>query len=259
MKKNLRQFVVVFLLILIILSLFYKPFNRSLRSLISRPTRGIRAVLFQTSSSIEKNFSFIFNIKNLRSENEDLARKLQALQVDESQINELTTENKLLKQEIGFVKENEEGSLVPARIIQRDPVAFLDNIIIDKGSDDGVAPKMAVVYNGVLVGQVSVVYKTTSKVTLITSKDSMVQAMLQDSRANGLLKGGLSGLYLDNIVLDTQYKTGENVITSGLGGDIRQGILIGTAGKMQSYSSGIFESIEVNPLVDFSKLEIVFV
>ena len=122
-----------------------------------------------------------------------------------------------------------------------------------------MAPKMAVVYNGVLVGQVSVVYKTTSKVTLITSKDSMVQAMLQDSRANGLLKGGLSGLYLDNIVLDTQYKTGENVITSGLGGDIRQGILIGTAGKMQSYSSGIFESIEVNPLVDFSKLEIVFV
>jgi cell shape-determining protein MreC len=99
----------------------------------------------------------------------------------------------------------------------------------------------------------------TSKILLITSKDSIIQAMLQNSRSKGVLRGGISGLYLDDITTDTTYKIGENVVTSGLGGDIMSGMLIGTAGKLESASSSIFKTISVEPLVDISSLELVFV
>ena len=248
-----------FVILLLCFIVFYGPIKQAVRGAFSGSTRSARAFLSQSSMNLRHSFDFIFKIKDLRSENEELSRKLLQLEVDHSYTSELEIENAMLKKELGFLSEAEKGSLVPARIIQRDPIAFLDYIVIDKGEKDGVALKAAVVYNNVLVGQVSEVFGTSARVTLITSKDSMVQAMLQNSRSNGLLKGGISGLYLDNIVLDTEYMSGENIITSGLGGTMKQGILVGTAGKVQSYSSGIFKSIEVQPLVDLSKLEMVFV
>jgi len=259
MNKKLRQLIIFIIIFLLLLVLFSPPFRQGVRGIISGSTKGIRSVLSVGSFGIKRNFSFIFKIKDLKHQNEELADKLLELEVDRSYTAELEIENKMLKNELGFLSDSEKGKLVPARIIQRDPIAFLDYIIIDKGANDGISAKAAVVYNNVLVGQVGEVFSTTARVILITSKDSMIQAMLQYSRSNGLLKGGISGLYLDNIVLDTEYKAGENITTSGLGGDIKQGILIGKAGKAQSYSSGIFKSIEVQPLADLSKLEMVFV
>jgi cell shape-determining protein MreC len=94
---------------------------------------------------------------------------------------------------------------------------------------------------------------------LISSKDSIVQVMLQDSRAKGILRGGNSGLFIENIISDTDYKEGEYVITSGLGGKMRQGILVGKAGKADSLSSSLYKNIAVSSLIDMFKLEIVFV
>ena len=157
------------------------------------------------------------------------------------------------------MEEKDFDQMIPARMIAHDTVTYSDYIIIDKGSRDGIAKDMAVLSAGVLVGQVSEAHDSTAKVVLITSKDSLVQAMLQESRAKGILRGGLSGLYIENIIQDVEYKKGEYVVTSGLGGKIREGILIGTAKNMRSSSSGIFKSIMVEPLFDFSKLEMVFV
>ncbi|HOX40766.1 MAG TPA: rod shape-determining protein MreC [bacterium] len=210
------------------------------------------------SEKVEHRLSFVANIRNMKHQNEELAAKLAEFQVDKSKITELENENRLLKQELGFLDSANSGLLIPARIIGRDPTAFLDHIIIDKGSDFGIEKGMAVVVSGVLVGQVDFVNDHTSQILLITSKDSIVQAMLQESRSRGILRGGLSGLYLDNITQDTDSEKGELVVTSGLGGKIKQGILIGRAVNTQNLS-GIFKSISVDPAVNLAKLEIIFI
>lgn len=216
--------------------------------------------LFHTAGDgIRKSFKVFFDIGSLRKENLELSNKIMSLEVDRSKIEELQVENNILKKELGFVSTEDQGSLIPARILQRDPVTFFDSIVVDKGEKDGVALNMSVVSDGVLVGKVSDVFANSSKIVLITSKDSIVQAMLQDTRAKGILRGGIAGLSLENIVSDNQYKEGEYVITSGLGDTMKPGILIGKAGKIQSSSSEIFESIAVEPMIDLSKLEIVFI
>lgn len=249
-----------YLILLIVAVIYFFPASRSvINKFVIDRTAPIQFWLSKFSQRVRKDLGGIFRISSLMNQNEELSEKLAGAKVDQSRIEELQFENGLLKKELGFFEASRGKSLVPVKIIDRDPISYLDYVIVDKGKDFDVAPGMAVTASGTLVGQVREVFDHTAKIVLITSKDSIVQAMLQESRAKGILKGGIAGLFLDNITTDTTYKEGENVITSGLGGNIEEGILIGGAGKIESSSSGIFKTISVEPICDFSKLEIVFI
>ena len=258
MRKLYYILSVLFLILIVILGIFPQLRTASSGSFYSF-TFSATKTLSSISTALRNNFRFISQIKDLKKQNDELTTKLQNLEVDRSRIIELEKENQILKGEIGFIDENKEGRLIPAKIIVREPTSFFDNIVVDKGEDDGVTAEAAVVSNGILIGQVKEVYPKTAKIVLITSKDSLIQAMLQESRAKGILKGGISGLFLENIVSDTDYRPGEYVVSSGLGGRINQGIPIGKVSDIQSDPSGIFKSFSVESLVDLSKLELVFI
>lgn len=258
MKKTYYILLVLSLGLIITLGMF-PQYRAAVSGFFYSGTISITKTFSSASNVLKNNCRFIFQIKDLKKQNDELTTKLQNLEVDMSRIIELEKENQILKEEIGFVDENKEGQLIPAKIIIREPTNFFDNIIVDKGADEGAAAGAAVIYNGVLIGTVREVYPESAKIVLITSKDSLIQAMLQESRAKGILKGGISGLFLENIVSDTDYRLGEYVVTSGLGGKINQGIPIGKVSDIQSDSSEIFKSFSVEPLVDFSKLELVFI
>lgn len=185
--------------------------------------------------------------------------RITELEVDKSKIYELEHENVLLKHELGFMESDQSKELVPAKIVARDSVSYLDYVIINRGQDSNIKANMAVVSGGALVGQISEVYANQSKVILITSKDSIVQAMLQGSRSKGVLRGGISGLSLEQVAADADFSPDENVITSGLGGKFAEGLLIGRAGTVRISGSGILKSIVVDPAVDLSRLEMIFV
>ena len=157
------------------------------------------------------------------------------------------------------MESNKDYSVIPSRIIGREPTSFLDYVIVDKGKKDGVVEEAAVLSGGALVGQVKEVFENQSKVTLITSKDSIVLAMLQGSRSKGILRGGISGLVLEDITREAEYQPGDYIVTSGLDGQLKDGILIGKAGNLQSSSSELFKNISVEPVADLSKLELVFI
>jgi rod shape-determining protein MreC len=255
-----KYFLFVLFLLACVLAINFSPLlKKQARSVLYRFMGGSSSIFSDAGKSLKQKISFIFQIHELKDQNQELTEKIITLQFDKSRITELEKENALLKKELGFLDQNEKGTLIPAKIIDREPTSFLDFVIIDRGSDDNVAEGSAVVYNGVLVGQIKEVYKNQAKVVLVTSKDSLVQVMLQECRAKGILKGGINGLYMENIISDTDYKEGEYIITSGLGGKMKAGILIGKAGKIQSNSSGIFKNIAVEPIVDLSTLEIVFI
>ncbi len=257
MKTN-KLFTQLFVsaMILIVLA---SPARNYLGRNISNLTKSSSIVISGLGRNITNSFSSIKEISELRQENRELAQKIESLEVDRSKIAELEYENSLLQNELSFQQKSEKDQLIPARIIGREPASFLDYITIDKGSNDGVATKLPAVSNGVLIGQVGEVYENESKIVLITSKDSIIQAMLQKSRSKGVLRGGISGLVLANITADTEYNEGDYIITSGLGGELQEGLLVGKAKGLKPGSSGILKNIGVDPIADFSKLEIVFV
>lgn len=237
----------------------YSPAKHKLNQFFIGALSGPSKVLSLSGTKTRNFFSFARNISHLKKENDELAEKLIKMQVDTSKINELENENELLKKELGFLEKNKEFSLLPATIIGREPTSFLDHVVLDKGERDGVMKGSGVISGGVLIGQVIEIYPNQSKVTLITSKDSMIMAMLQGSRSKGILRGGISGLVLENIVQDINFEPGEYVVTSGLDGELKPGILIGRTTNVQTSSSDLFKNISVEPIADLSKLELVFI
>jgi rod shape-determining protein MreC len=248
-------FLVVAFVLIIFLVINNKTVNKKVYSAFIYPMKGL--------DSIGRNFSdkmsYFSKMSKVREKNEELANKIALLEVDKSRINELENENSVLKKEIGFAEENKEFVLIPARVIGREPNSFLDHIIVDRGERDGVKKGLAVISEGVFIGQISEVYEKSSNVILVTSKDSLILAMLQKSRSGGLLHGGVSGLTLENVVQDVSYEPGEYVVTSGLDGELKPGLLIGKATGLESTSSDLFKSIAVEPIQDLSKLEFIFI
>ncbi len=254
MKKTKFFLVILFLLVALAF-----PLKKAIDKFVVEKTRGAASGLSTAGRKTKSLFSAIFEISNLKKQNKDLSQKILSLNVDKSKISELEYENSLLKKELGYMESNKDYSVIPSRIIGREPTSFLDYVMVDKGKKDGVVGEAAVLSGGALVGQVKEVYENQSKVTLITSKDSIVLAMLQGSRSKGILRGGISGLVLEDITREAEYQPGDYIVTSGLDGQLKDGILIGKAGNLQSSSSELFKNISVEPVADLSKLELVFI
>ena len=204
-------------------------------------------------------FRNLFHLASLARENQNLISENLDLQSKLSVLKEAQHENEILKKELGFANTSGELKLIPANIIGRSITGYLRTIIIDRGSKDGLKANQGVVSQGFLVGTIKEVYENSSEVTLITNYNSLVPVILQDSRGTGLLRGGLKGLTVEDIPLNITIKNGEDVVTSGLGGDIPAGILIGKVNDVISREGEIFQKATVVSPVQIYYLEFVFI
>ncbi|MCX6812189.1 MAG: rod shape-determining protein MreC [Candidatus Berkelbacteria bacterium] len=250
------------ILIILVLTIFFlipSTLNRKVSAGISSFFRPVSRSLVHAGKKIASGFSFISEISDLRSKNNQLTADLIAAKVYNSKLQESESENAGLLKQLDYKNDNQNQNLVLAEVVELDPTNFYDTISIDRGTADGVKPGMAVVSLGVLVGKIDQVFPTSAKVILITGKDSIVQVMLGESRTTGILRGGISGMTLEDIPIDTPVADNENIITSGLGGFLPKGIFVGNADKEISGKSDIFKTLKVISPIDFSKLERVFV
>lgn len=212
--------------------------------------------------TVNSGSKFVNNLIHLRSmsrENEKLIKENLDLQSELSILKEVQHENEILKNEFGFFNSKGDLKLIPANIVGRSVSGYLRTIIIDRGAKDNVKAGQALVSQGFLVGTVKEVFENTSQVTLITDYNSLVPVVLQESRGTGLLRGGLEGLIIEDIPLNINIIPGEQVTTSGLGGDIPSGILAGKVGEVISKKGEIFQKVTLESPIQIFYLEFVFV
>lgn len=133
-----------------------------------------------------------------------------------------------------------------ARIIGSTGDAWTDSVIIDKGSASGFEVGMPVCSSGGVIGQIIEVSANTSTVRLITDDQSGVSAMIQGSRAQGVLQGQADGtLRLEYVVSDAEVATGDIVITSGIGGTFPKGLPLGTVSSIDRAPNAVYYTIVV--------------
>ena len=131
---------------------------------------------------------------------------------------------------------------------------------INKGSRDGVRVGMAVMSTCGLYGQIESVTDSTSVVRLINDANSSVSAMIQNSRAHGVMHGAYDGtLTLEYVPIDTAVGEGDIVISSGSGGTYPRGIVLGTVRTIEADSSKLYHRIIVEPLFNIGACEEVLV
>jgi rod shape-determining protein MreC len=172
---------------------------------------------------------------------------------------EIEKENKALHDQ--FATSNPvPKQLLPSKIIGR----YANEIILDKGEHDGVKVGQIVVFKDNIVGQVSdtSIYRTVVKV--LSDEKTSFTAKTVKTTASGVINGkGGDKLILDKVVLSEKLEKDDIVVTKGdvdsIGRGYPPGIVVGKIVSVNKKASSLFQAAEVVSLVDFEKLEMVFV
>ncbi|MEW6088041.1 MAG: rod shape-determining protein MreC [bacterium] len=216
-------------------------------------------VISKVGQKISTGYDFIKDFNNIWDKNQKLSRENSLLLQRLTRASEIELENERLNKLLGF-----SGTfpkiLLPAKVIGQDPSNWSQYIIIDKGSKHNISIDMAVITTDGLAGRVAKVWPDMSKIQLIIDRNSGVGAMVQRTRANGVVTGMMKNLcefkYFDD---KEDLREGDILITSGLGMVYPKGIFIGRVAKIEQKSLNLSRYIEIGPFVNFAKLEEVFV
>ncbi|MEM7535869.1 MAG: rod shape-determining protein MreC [Chloroflexota bacterium] len=207
---------------------------------------------------------FFSELRVLRLRNSELENINSNLQVEIFRLNEVERENQQLRAMLAFAETRPglelRGAQIVARVIGQESSNFLDYIMLDLGSIHGVDVGMPVVVDQGMVGRISEVTATTSKVLLITDDNSALNVILDRSRLNGVLRGTPDGtLVMDFIPQGAIFSIGEIVLSSGLGGRFPKGIPVGQVIEIRQRDIDVFQQAVILPTVDFTRLELALV
>ncbi len=216
-------------------------------SLIKTPLRLANSL----SATLNKALEF----KNLRAENLLLKKKAEELTLQLINLREAHAENQRLRELLNFKKSLNQRSIA-ARVIGRDSSAFSSSVLIDKGASNAIRLGMPVVTSLGLVGRVSEVGTSLSRVILITDPDLKVSAIAQTTRDEGLIEGFSGSLcrmkYVD---VNSSLLKNDVVLTSGQGGGYPKGIPIGTIVSLKKDFNRLYQFAIVKPFFNSSNLE----
>jgi rod shape-determining protein MreC len=200
------------------------------------------------------------DVTQLRERNAVLESQVTQLQTQLIEMEERLGEAQVCFALLDFGRTNPQYEYVAATVIGREISPFLQYIIIDKGSEDGIQYGMPAVTQQGLVGHVDAVIAAAARIKLITDSTSVVNIRLQSAEVEAQLNGSLtSDVSLDMIPLDATVEPGDVVLTSGLGGNFPPNVFVGQVLTVQTRENALFQTATVQPIVDFNTLSAVLV
>ncbi len=258
-KSKLINFVVVLAVILLLIFFNFRGLLAGPKSLVFFAVSPFLKLFQAVDNGVSGAWGFFSALKGLNKENANLRNENLAFLEEVTYLKETARENEILRRQLG-ISQSEKQKLIMAEVVGYNPTLGR-YFLIDKGSQDGLSVDLAVVAaNNFLIGQVAEAGRNFSKVLLISDSNSSVNAITQDTRINGVVKGshGL-GVAMEMIPIDVQVTVGETVLTSGLNGVIPKGLIIGRIADVVKKASEIWQRATIAPAVEFDKLEQVFI
>ena len=210
------------------------------------------------TGSIRDAWSGYGNLRHVRAENEELRRKLGELQVQFQQERARAERALRLENLLGF-KQQLRVETIAAGVIGASASLDFRGITIDRGTSQAVTANMAVIGPAGLVGRVVTPTAHASKVQLLIDRNAAAGALVERSRAQGIVVGsGVDMLRMDFVPATADVKAGDTVVTSGVDGIYPKGFVIGKVEQVEN-GNGIYKAIRVRPSVEFNRLEEVLV
>jgi rod shape-determining protein MreC len=224
--------------------------------LLQAVTFGLVAQVQRAGYAFASGISSIWygyaDLREVRAENARLHSELGAARISLQQERALAQRSEDLKTRTTL-------ETTAADVLAGSAAPEFRTITIGKGSADGLRPDMAVLAPAGVVGRVIIPSAGAAKVQLLVDRNAAVGAVVERSRSQGVALGlGTSLLKLDFVSDTSDVKTGDSIVTSGIDGIYPRGFLIGKVVKVDR-AGGAYRGIDVQPAVDFSRLEDVLV
>ena len=248
-STGIRPLIVLCLVSLLLLTFYIREGDEgtihTLRSGVSVVTTPVRVA----GSLVATPFNALGNVVgNLTASQETLSDLKQQNAELTAQVAELSEAKKTAERLESLVGLQSTYNLTStaARIIGTSSDAWSRTVTIDKGTASGFSLGMAVCNSGGVIGQIVEVSATTSTVQLANDEGSGISAMIQSTRAQGMLQGQADGtLRLSYVSTDADVAVGDIVITSGIGGVFPKGLPLGTVTSVEKSDNDVYYTIVV--------------
>lgn len=225
----------------------------------SPQVRTIRSITLATIGFAEEAFGFIPNYFDLKEESKILREQNLTLSEELIRLREAKLENMRLHQLLAL-KERTPFRYVSANVVGKTLNLLQNTITVDVGEADGVKPDMSIVTDEGLVGRVIATSSRYAVGQTLWNKDFRASAKVERGRVDGIVlwEGG-EYLSLKNVAKTLDVQVGDVVITSEYSNIFPAGIKIGVVSKTSQAQGALFQTVEIMPGVDLSRLEQVFV
>jgi rod shape-determining protein MreC len=199
-----------------------------------------------------------FYLRTVRHENEQLKQQIEQMRIQNVRLQEDAMQARRIQSLLGF-KEQFISKTIAAQVIGTSGTDLSRLIYIDRGSDDGIKPDMAVITPEGVVGKILRVQSSTSQVLEISDQTSGVGAILVNLRLQGIVKGTAGGdIVLNNIMQNEKVEVGDPITTSGGDRIFPKGLPIGTVASTFP-GRDVFLNIRLKPAANLNRLEEVLV
>lgn len=232
----------------------------AVRTFVQTTLAPLESTITQVSQNVANRTEQSQSLQALQARNAELEALNNKLMVDNVRLREVERENELLRQLLNYTRSNPQFSYQTTTVIGRsigvDPTNLLYFVYVDVGARDGIAENMPVITDRGLVGRVTAVGPNSAQVLMLIDPASAVNALIQNSRVTGLVRGNIEGtLTMERIPQNEKVNPGDIVLTSGLGGNFPDKLVIGQVTEVLKRDQDMFQTARIRPTVDFGKLE----
>lgn len=193
--------------------------------------------------------------ERLQFENQALRKELLVRSGEGQLLEQFKQENARLRELLGSpLRRNEQMTV--AQVLSGNSTPYRDQVVIDKGTNDGVYEGQPVISDKGVVGQIIAVSELTSRVLLIcdTSHALPVQVLRNDIRVIASGAGCADSLLLEALPANIDIRVGDVLVTSGLGGRFPEGYSVGVVSSVKVDNQRAYSVIDVRPSAELQRL-----
>ena len=238
--------------------------SRRVKGVVRDGISPLQAVLRGGVRELREISRYVRGIGDLALENRALSEEIVYLRGEMRMANELSRDNQMLRDLLGFVQRFP-NKLISCEVIGRDSTGWWQTARLDKGALAGVAEGRAVITPAGLIGRTVSVSDRTADVLLLSDPSCKVSVRLARTGVFGVVEGlgakpGAQPVCRMDYVLQTaDVQEGDEVVTSGLGGLFPKGLLVGRVVKVAMHEAGLYQTAWIDSAANLGELEYGFV
>ena len=239
----------------------YDPLSGALELLATPFRAASSAVAGWTQEQYDKSFRY----EQAQAEIDALRRRVAELERDAIAGQEAQRENERMRDLLGLAEQRPELQYRDAAVGRRASSNWTSDLTINRGTSGGVEAGDCVIDQyGHLIGVVTQADLNSSLVTTILDPTLELGGRIARTDEDAILKGDFS-LMLEGLARlsylpeEARLVTGDQVITSGLGGVYPSGLAVGTVRSLITEEDGLTRYAQVEPAADIGGVQYVYV
>lgn len=233
-----------------------------IKNLIAPAIKPIMAYVYKGGANVGRVYGEQTDRRDLNQVNADLETRLSVVISENVRLKLLEEENKTLRNHLNFLSAKQKHHVMSNVIYGGDPNLVNQQLVIDRGSKDGVVTGLAIVDgNGNIAGKTLSVNERTASICLINNSScQFASTILNKNKTIGVTKGELGlTIKMDFIPQTEDIKKNDLIFTSGLEKNIPRGLVIGEVAEVVKENNALWQNAKIDSFSNFNELSIVSV